>query len=53
MGWLIDPSDRSVFVYALDRTTIVCEQPSARLPMPEFAAGFDLTVAKLFDWLLE
>jgi Uma2 family endonuclease len=53
MGWLIDPSDRSVFVYALDRTTIVCEQPSTRLPMPEFATGFDLTVAELFDWLLE
>ncbi len=53
MGWLIDPSDRSVFVYGLDRTTVVCEQPSATLPMPEFAADFNLTVKELFDWLLE
>jgi Uma2 family endonuclease len=53
MGWLIDPSDRSVFVYGLDRTTVVCEQPNTKLPMPEFAAGFNLTVIELFDWLLE
>jgi Uma2 family endonuclease len=53
MGWLIDPSDRSVFVYALDRTTVVCEQPNTKLPMPEFATDFNLTVTELFDWLLE
>jgi hypothetical protein len=42
-----------VFVYALDRTTVVCEQPNTKLPMPEFATDFNLTVTELFDWLLE
>jgi len=53
MGWLIDPQDQSVFVYRSDRPTDVFDQPAARLPVPEFAKDFNLTVGELFDWLLE
>jgi len=53
MGWLIDPEEQSVFVYRSDRPTDVFDQPEARLPVPEFAKDFTLTLAELFDWLLE
>lgn len=53
MGWLIDPEEQSVFVYLPDRPTDVFDEPGAHLPLPEFAQDFNLTVGKLFDWLLE
>jgi len=53
MGWLIDPEEQSVFVYHSDQPTDVFDQPEARLPVPEFAKDFTLTLGELFDWLLE
>ncbi len=53
MGWLIDPEDRSVFVYLPDLPTDVFDQPETRLPVPEFAKDFSLTVEDLFNWLLD
>lgn len=53
MGWLIDPEEKAVFVYSPDRATEVFDQPDARLPVPEFAEGFHLTVRELFNLLLE
>lgn len=53
MGWLIDPVDRSVFVYWPDQPTSFYDQPEARLPVPEFAQDFLLTVEGLFGWLLD
>ncbi|MBD1923003.1 Uma2 family endonuclease [Microcoleus sp. FACHB-831] len=53
MGWLIDPDEQSVFVYLPDRPTEVFDEPEARLPVPEFANNFSLTLGDLFGWLLE
>ncbi|PSO93281.1 MAG: hypothetical protein BRC48_12755 [Cyanobacteria bacterium QS_9_48_30] len=53
MGWLIDPMERSVFVYLSDRPTEVFDAPAAQLPVPKFARDFSLTVGELFGWLLE
>jgi Uma2 family endonuclease len=53
MGWLIDPSEQCVFVYLPDQPTAFFDEPDARLPVPEFAREFNLTVAGLFDWLME
>lgn len=53
MGWLIDPEEQSVFVYLPDRPTDVFDEPEARLPVPEFAKYFSLTLGDLFGWLLE
>jgi Uma2 family endonuclease len=53
MGWLIDPEDQSVFIYLPDQPTTVFDQPEARLPVPEFAREFQITVNQLFRWLLE
>lgn len=52
MGWLIDPDEQSVFIYASDHPTTVCDQPDVRLPVPTFAEGLNLTVGDLFSWLL-
>jgi Uma2 family endonuclease len=53
MGWLIDPTDQSIFVYAPDRSTTCYDQPAAILPVPEFAKDFKLTVEGLFGWLMD
>jgi Uma2 family endonuclease len=53
MGWLIDPEERSVFVYLPDKSTVVFDEADARLPVPEFARDFHLTIEGLFNWLLE
>ena len=53
MGWLIDPEEQSVFVYLPDRTTAFYDESDTRLPVPEFAKDFHLTVKDLFIWLLE
>lgn len=51
MGWLIDPAEQSVFVYLPDQPTNVYDEPEARLPVPNFAKDFFLTVEGLFGWL--
>jgi Uma2 family endonuclease len=51
MGWLIDPTDRSVFVIGADRTLQIIDEPSTILPVPEFAKSIQLTVEQLFSWI--
>jgi Uma2 family endonuclease len=51
MGWLIDPTDRSIFVIGADRTLQIIDEPSAILPVPAFAASIQLTVEQLFSWI--
>ena len=51
MGWLIDPDDRTVFVYYPNGLMEIFDEPESQLPMPEFATDLLLTVADLFGWL--
>jgi Uma2 family endonuclease len=51
MGWLIDPEDRSVVISRIDRNLEVIDEPSAMLPVPDFAKSLELTVDRLFGWL--
>jgi Uma2 family endonuclease len=53
MGWLIDPEEASVFVYLPQHSIEVYDEPEMRLPVPEFAKDFSLTVGELFGWLME
>jgi Uma2 family endonuclease len=53
MGWLIDPMEKTVFIYRAKQETEVFDKLSAVLPMPPFARHLQLTVKNLFDWLLE
>ncbi|TAD80671.1 MAG: Uma2 family endonuclease [Oscillatoriales cyanobacterium] len=51
VGWLIDPAQGAVLTINRDCQIAVLRQPSDRLPVPDFAADFQLTVGELFDWL--
>jgi Uma2 family endonuclease len=53
MGWLIDPDDRTVFVYEPDREMAIFDGMDDRLPMPGFVVGLGLTVGELFGWLVD
>jgi Uma2 family endonuclease len=51
MGWLIDPTDRSVIAIGADRTLQIIDEPTAMLPVPAFASSVQLTVEQLFNWI--
>jgi Uma2 family endonuclease len=51
MGWLIDPDEKTVFVYRPKQETEVFDQPDEFLPTPTFAE-LQLTPKGLFAWLL-
>jgi Uma2 family endonuclease len=53
MGWLIDPDDRTVFVYHPNGTMAIFDEPAAQLPVPEFAQSLALTVGEVFGWLVK
>jgi Uma2 family endonuclease len=53
MGWLIDPDERTVFVYRPKQETEVFDASDALIPVPSFASELKLTVQDLFAWLLE
>jgi Uma2 family endonuclease len=52
-GWLIDPDERTVFVYRPKQQTEVFDEPEVLLPLPSFASELKLTVRDLFAWLPE
>jgi Uma2 family endonuclease len=51
MGWLIDPDERTVFVYYPNNVVAVFEQAGDMLPVPAFAQGLQLTIGGLFECL--
>ena len=51
MGWLIDPTDRSIFICLPDRTFQMIDEPTTILPVPAFAAAIELTVEQIFSWI--
>jgi len=53
MGWLINPQDRSVFVYKPQQQVEVFDEPDQLLPVPSFAGGLQLTLGEVFGWLME
>jgi len=53
MGWLIDPGEKTVFVYRPKQETEVFDQSNSLLPMPSFASELYLTVKDLLAWLLD
>jgi Uma2 family endonuclease len=52
MGWLIDPDEKTIFVYRPKQEIELFDEPDEQLPMPSFSQGLNLTVKDLFDWLL-
>ena len=52
MGWLIDPDERTLFVYRPKQEIEVFDEPERLLPMPSFMDELKLTVGDVFAWLL-
>ena len=52
MGWLIDPSEKSVFVHRPKQEVEVFDEPAMLLPVPSFIDTIELTIEELFSWLL-
>jgi Uma2 family endonuclease len=52
MGWIIDPDERTVFVYQPKQQTLAFDLPEAQIPVPSFASELKLTVGEVFSWLL-
>ena len=53
MGWLVDPDEKTIFMYRPKQEIIVFDQPHTLIPMPSFASALQLTVSDLCGWLLE
>jgi Uma2 family endonuclease len=53
MGWLIDPDEKTIFVYQPHQQTEFFDAAQAQLLVPSFASDLQLTVDELFAWLLE
>lgn len=53
LGWLIDPSEQSIFAYYPQQQPAFFEDLNAVLPVPDFAQSFRLTLGELFGWLLD
>ena len=52
MGWLIDPAEKTIFVYRAKQETEVFDEPDQVLPTPSLIGELHLTVQDLFAWLL-
>jgi Uma2 family endonuclease len=52
MGWLIDPSERTIFVYRPQQLEVF-DESDMLIPVPSFASDLKFTVGDLFAWLSE
>lgn len=54
LGWLIDPTEQTIFVYASEQALQVFDMdaPDRSLPVPDFASDVHLTVQDMVNWLL-
>jgi Uma2 family endonuclease len=53
MGWMIDPLEKTVFVYRPKQEIEVFDALDVSIPVPDFAEDFQLTVGELFAWLMK
>ena len=51
IGWLIDPAEKTVFVYRSKQQVEVLDESAMLLPIPSFIE-LNLTIEDLFAWLL-
>jgi Uma2 family endonuclease len=52
LGWLIDPQEQSVLVYAPSQQVKIFDKADNLIVCPPFADDFQLTVKDLFSWLI-
>jgi len=49
MGWLIDPDERTVFVYQPKQQTLIFDLSEQQIPVPSFGRKLKLSVKEVFD----
>jgi Uma2 family endonuclease len=52
IGWLIDPAEKTVFVYRPKQEVEVFDESDSLLPVPSFVSELNLSIESLFAWLL-
>jgi Uma2 family endonuclease len=51
VGWLIDPAEKSIFIYHSGKQVEVIEDLEQGLIVPGFAESVKLTASQIFSWL--
>jgi Uma2 family endonuclease len=51
VGWLIDPAEKSIFIYHSQKQIEVVDDFDQELIVPDFAKTVKLTARDIFDWL--
>ncbi len=51
IGWLIDPTEKTVLIFHRDLPLKILDHSESLLPMPQILRPCDLTVGTLFGWL--
>jgi Uma2 family endonuclease len=51
IGWLIDPAEKTIFIYQQDKQVIFIDVLEQELIIPSFAELVKLTTGDLFNWL--
>lgn len=51
VGWLIDPAEKSIFIYHSQTQMEIVDNPEQELIVPEFASTVKIKAGEIFSWL--
>jgi Uma2 family endonuclease len=51
VGWLIDPAEKTIFIYQQEKQVIFIDDLERELIVPNFAQSVKLTAGDVFNWL--
>lgn len=51
VGWLIDPAEKTIFIYQKDRQVQIVDILDKEMLVPTFADSVKLTAGEIFNWL--
>jgi Uma2 family endonuclease len=51
VGWLIDPAEKTIFIYQQEKQVIFIDVLEQELIVPSFAQSVKLTAGDIFNWL--
>jgi Uma2 family endonuclease len=51
VGWLIDPAEKTIFIYERDKQVQIIDILDPQLLVPTFADAVKLTAGEIFNWL--
>jgi Uma2 family endonuclease len=51
VGWLIDPAEKTIFIYQQEKQVIFIDILEQELIVPSFAESVKLTAGEIFNWL--